>query len=431
MIPEDWEIKALDEKLELLKDGSHNPPKRKIEGIKFIAGASDIKYRNIDFLNCTYISEGDYNSIHKYYEVKENDVLLTIVGTIGNSAIVKKSDLPFSLQRSIAILRPKKELYFEFLFYWINSPKFKQLLNSRVNPTAQPGIYLGELGKLKIPLPSIIEQQYIAKILSELDSKIELNQQMNKTLEAIGQALFKHWFVDFEFPNEKGEPYKSSGGEMVDSELGKIPRAWKVGKLGNFVNIIKGVSYKSEELKDSDKALVTLKSIDRGGGLNKNGFKEFIGKYKREQEIIDGDIVVAHTDITQKAEVLGKPAIVRMIQEYNTLIASLDLSIVRPKNNITNKPFLYYLLKSKNFQNHAFGYANGTTVLHLSSKAVPEYLFVVPDEQLLLKFGDAMEKLLDKKKKSEAETENLILVRELLLPKLMSGKIRVPIEVRR
>ena len=281
----------------------------------------------------------------------------------------------------------------------------------------------------KISLPSLSEQSAIAKILSDLDSKIELNQQMNKTLEAIGLAIFKQWFVDFEFPNENGKPYKSSGGEMVDSELGEMPKRWKVGKLGDFVNLIKGVSYKSEELKDSDKALVTLKSINRGGGLNKNGFKEFIGKYKKEQEIIDGDIVVAHTDITQKAEVLGKPAIVRMIKEYNTLIASLDLSIVRPKDNTTNKPYLYYLLKSENFQNHAFGYANGTTVLHLSSRAIPEYLFAVPDKKLILTFGESIEKLLDKKKKSEAETENLILIRDSLIPKLMSGKIIIPVEV--
>ena len=171
-IPEEWEEGELITYLDLLKDGTHNPPKRVSKGIKFIAGASDLTYKNINFSKCTFITKEEYNKIHKFYELKEGDILLTIVGTIGNVAIVKKENLPFSLQRSIAILRTKKELDNNYLFYFITSSIFRNQLFSKINPTAQPGIYLGELGKIRISFPkSPKEQLSIASILSSLDEK--------------------------------------------------------------------------------------------------------------------------------------------------------------------------------------------------------------------------------------------------------------------
>ena len=128
-------------------------------------------------------------------------------------------------------------------------PQMVTLIKQRNTGSTIPLINLSVLKSLPIPVPPLTEQHAIASILSSLDAKIELNNQMNKTLEAIGQALFKKWFVD----------------ERKDE--------WKKGKLGDYADIIKGVSYRSTELKESNKALVTLKSMNRGGGLNKNGFK--------------------------------------------------------------------------------------------------------------------------------------------------------------
>ena len=152
-IPEGWEVSKLGDVLSLLKDGSHNPPKRTTSGIRFIAGASDLSHFEIDFENCSYISEQDFKEMHRVWELKENDVLLTIVGTIGNIAIVKKSDLPFSLQRSIAVMRANEQISYSYLYFLLNSTNFKMFLGSRVNPTAQPGIYLGTLSKMELIIP--------------------------------------------------------------------------------------------------------------------------------------------------------------------------------------------------------------------------------------------------------------------------------------
>jgi type I restriction enzyme, S subunit len=153
-IPEGWTVSSFGNALSLLKDGTHTPPKQRApSGIRFIAGASDIKHFEIDFTGCTFITESDYKSIHKYWELAKNDVLLTIVGTVGNVAIVKENDLPFSLQRSIAILRAGKAISYIYLYFLLNSSNFKRFLLSRINQTAQPGIYLGTLSSFEFVLP--------------------------------------------------------------------------------------------------------------------------------------------------------------------------------------------------------------------------------------------------------------------------------------
>ena len=192
---------------------------------------------------------------------------------------------------------------------------------------------------------------------------------------------------------------------------------------------IKGVSYRSVDLKNSENALVTLKSIDRGGGLNNNGFKEYTGDYNQKQKILDRDVIVAQTDLTQKAEVIGKPAIVRLNTKYKNIIASVDLIIIRPRNNQLDKSFIYYLLNSRIFQNHVAGYTNGTTVLHLNSKAIPEFNFVKPGHGVIERFGNVVSSALEQKMSNGNNTKTLVSIRDSLLPKLMSGQIRVPVEV--
>ncbi len=153
-IPKGWDVGSLGSVLSLLKDGTHLPPKRVAEGLKFIAGATDIKHFYVDFSKCSYITEDEYLKIHKKWDIRPNDILLTIVGTIGNAAIVRERDLPFSMQRSIALLRVNEKIPYSYLYFFVNSNYFKKELEKRINPTAQPGIYLTELSKVKIIVPN-------------------------------------------------------------------------------------------------------------------------------------------------------------------------------------------------------------------------------------------------------------------------------------
>lgn len=428
LIPEDWQYNKIENYLEKIIDYRGKTPKKSKFGILTLS-AKSIKRGRIDYNQTYTISKATFQEWETRGKPKIGDVLLTTEGPLGEVAQIDRPNV--AVAQRLLVLRGKENvLDNNYLKYYLMSRKGQEELHSRATGTTVQGIKQSEFRKINIIIPLISEQKAIAKILSDLDDKIELNNEMNKTLEEIAQALFKRWFIDFEFPDANGNPYRSSGGDMVFSEeLGKeIPKEWEVDKLGNHVNLVKGVSYRSEELTESENALVTLKSIDRKGNFKIDGLKEYVGKYKDEQILFSGDIVVAHTDLTQKADVLGNPAIVREVSKYEKLIASLDLVIVRPKNEYINRPFIYHLLKTNAFHNHAIGYANGTTVLHLNHKAIPDFEFVVPSFTIIKNFGENINQITLKLQDNELQSECLAQIRDFILPKLMSGEIRVPLE---
>lgn len=294
-----------------------------------------------------------------------------------------------------------------------------------------------------LPWPDLDEhdQRVAAHILGTLDDKIELNRRQNETLEAMARALFKAWFVDFEpvrakmegrwqrgqsLPGLPAHLYDLFPDRLVESELGEIPEGWEVSALGDFVETIKGRSYKSEELAESTTALVTLKSFARGGGYRKDGLKPYTGKYKPEQIIEPGEVVVACTDVTQAAELIGRAAIARKSRKYQTLVGSLDTMIVRPRSDRIARSFLYHLGRSDAFVAHTYSHTTGTTVLHLGKDAIPTYRFALPPRNLVHQFDVVVSNALSRIDTLEEESERLTTLRDFLLPKLISGELRVP-----
>jgi type I restriction enzyme S subunit len=173
--------------------------------------------------------------------------------------------------------------------------------------------------------------------------------------------------------------------------------------------------------------MVTLKSFDRNGGFRIDGFKEYTGKYKEQQILVEGDLVVAHTDITQDAEVIGNPVLVISDPKYDMLIFSMDLVKVVSKDKNIKNDFLYYLMKSKEFKEHCIGYSNGSTVLHLNKKAIPDFEFKMPPIELIKKFSNQVNPLLNKQFKNQKQLKTLIALRDNLLPKLMNGELIIDI----
>jgi type I restriction enzyme S subunit len=263
-----------------------------------------------------------------------------------------------------------------------------------------------------------------------LDDKIELLREQNKTLEATAQTIFKEWFVRFNFPNENGEPYATAGGKMIDSILGPIPEGWRVYSLKSLVDVINGYSYKGEELREKSKeALVTLKSFDRNGGFQTRGFKPFEGRPKSNQEVFLGDLVVAHTDLTQDAEVLGNPAFIFDDGGYKKMYITMDLVKIESRSKDVSLGFFYYLMKTPDFKKHCIGYSNGTTVLHLSKRAIPEYRIALPENLFVVKeFSKIAFSSIQKIINNFSQIQTLSTLRDTLLPKLMKGEIRVKSE---
>lgn len=305
----------------------------------------------------------------------------------------------------------------KFLYYFL----INQNLNKKAIGGAQPLLTQGILNQIKITIPPLPEQQAIASVLSAFDDKIELLREQNKTLEEMGQVMFQEWFGKYGVDDDKVNAEGREGG------LGQLPDGWRVFELSEIVDIINGYAYKGSDLvEDSKTALVTLKSFDRNGGFQTRGFKPFIGNPKETQEVKIGDLVVAHTDLTQDAEVLGNPAFIFDDGGFKKMFITMDLvKVISKDENITNA-FLYYLMKTKEFKGHCVGYANGTTVLHLSKKAIPEYQIALPndfgvlsDVSLLLK--ETTDKIAD----INSQIQTLENTRDEILPKLMSGMLRV------
>jgi type I restriction enzyme S subunit len=349
-----------------------------------------------------FIKEEKYNSIKdKFGAPSKDDILLTSVGTLGVPYIVPGTFEFYFKDGNLTWFRKwSNQILPNFFYWWLKSPQgFQSLLDVSIGST-QPALTISGLKAINLNIPPLPEQERIAEALSSLDDKIDLLHRNNNTLEELAETLFRQWFVE----------------EAEDS--------WEEVKLGGYVNLVSGYSYRSVDLKSSTKALVTLKNFDRTGGFRHDGFKEYTGKYKEDQVVVSGDLIVAHTDITQEAEVLGNPAIVISTDKYETLIISTDLIKVVPTSYLT-KVYLYFLMKTDEFKHYCLGASNGTTVLHLSKKALPEYDFKLPSAELVGRFTVIAEPLLEKININQKHIQQLETLRETLLPKLMSGVVRV------
>ncbi len=307
--------------------------------------------------------------------------------------------------------------------------------------SAYPSIRPADLAQLEIALPSLDEQRRIADVLGALDDRIELNRRMCKTLEEMAQALYKAWFVDFEpvlakmegrwregesLPGLPAEVYRLFPDELVDSQLGPIPAGWQITRLGALAHLIRGRSYRSQELRESDTALVTLKSFARGGGYRSDGLKPYAGSYAPEQLVHAGEVILACTDVTQDAEVIGRPAVVAPAAKYDSLVASLDVMIVRPRRAMNvSGALVLQLLSTHACKGYLLGHTNGTTVLHLDRAAVGEYQFAMPGPPLLRKINGLLTGPIDQSTESRRSQADLVSIRDTLLPKLISGEIQI------
>ena len=422
LIPEDWEFEKISDIGKVIT-GKTPPTKNKdFFGNKFMFVKIPDMSNDSVYIQNTKTKLSDLGADYmKRLKVKKNSVMISCIATIGKVVIATEDC--FSNQQINSIIIDESKISSKWIYYFFKNNKH-YLKTRGGGGSVFTNISKSKFENVKISLPSLPEQRSITKILFDLDSKIELLQKQNKTLERTGQTIFKHWFVDFEFPNKEGKPYKSSGGKMVESELGDIPEGWKVGKLGEYVDVQRGLSYKGKFLSEDeiDIPLVNLGSIAPHKGYRKEGIKFYTGEHKERHTVKTGDIVIANTDITQKREVLGSPAIIPIFNSEEILFTH---HIYAVRNKIFPNLFLYYLFQKPDYKERAVTFATGTTVLALPKDAILDYEFVVPEKEIFDKFGILAESIFNKIILNTKDLLSLQKTRDLLLPKLMSGKIRV------
>ena len=264
----------------------------------------------------------------------------------------------------------------------------------------------------KFLCPPLEEQEKIANLLSSLDNKIELNNQINKDLEEIAQTLYTKWFVNFDFPNEEGKPYKSSGGKMIDSELGEIPVGWKIGKMIDYFEFIKGIE------------------VGSANYLNKN-FENTI-RFIRvgDMESLDGSTYIENTLIksilcnSDDVLISMDGSIGRVVNGLNGCYSSGIRNVIAKDDLFNSKGFIYLLLKSERVQYTINQFVHGSVIKH-AGKSINHLKFIVPTEEYMIEFKRVIEPIYNQIIKNKLENQELKEIRDLLLPYLMTGKISV------
>ena len=278
------------------------------------------------------------------------------------------------LNQHIFKITPKNidSKYFYYVMKSLN-PVFKRIASNK-QTTGLGHVTVKDLKEIKIFIPSHEEQHHIVNILGTIDDKIENNEKILKLLDKKLSMIYEKNFC---------------------KKL-KINNNYKLIRLSDIANFQSGYSYKGKDLVETSKvALMTIKNFDRNVGFKIDGFKDLNPQNDSKQsQIVElYDTVVAHTDLTQNAEIIGNAEMLLNKSKYEKIIASMDLVIVKPKN--INKFLLYLYLHNKDFKNHALGYTAGTTVLHLNKKALQEYKISFPvDNRKLIKLENEIESLI-------------------------------------
>lgn len=299
-------------------------------------------------------------------------------------------------------------------------------LNRKQVGSSQPLLTQGILNSIEVNIySSNTFQQKIAYILSSLDSKIELNNRINAELEAMAKTLYDYWFVQFDFPNSKGKPYKTSGGKMVWNEELKreVPEGWEVDTLGKHITIERGISYKSSDISDKGIPMVNLNSFYLDGRYKDEGIKYFAGSVNKNKIIHSGDLIIATTDVTRNAYIIGKSFILPDLYDAD-IVATCDLAKINIGDKL-DKYFLDMLFNSDNYHRYIKGFASGTLVLHLDTKGIDWYKCLIPPKHLLNTYAALKANIDIKKTITLKENQQLSELRDWLLPMLMNGQVTV------
>ena len=413
-IPNDWEVRKIEEIANVSTGGT---PSRKNE--EYWGG--DISWVKSQEVRKYFIWETEEKITEKGMRKSNakriylpNTVLIALYGaTAGEAALLK---VPATVNQAIAALEGHKTNNL-FLFYLLLANK-ERLKDISIG-SAQQNLYLKDIKNFEVALPPANdEQSRIATVLSWFDDLIENKKRQNEILEKTAMAIFKSWFVDF-------EPFKDE--EFVyNEELGKeIPKGWEVKPIGEVADFVKGLSYRSNELVDNPtegEIFITLKIFKRGGGFRPE-YKYYKGnRYSEEQVVYDGDLVIALTDMTSDAKVVGAPALVILPPDRNKGILSLDA--VKLNTPQYMKEYVYLYLKDSQEENSTF--ANGVNVLHLNLNLFKVgKLILIPPQPILQRFHSLVEPLFQKIILNQKQIMVLKKIRDALLPKLVFGKLRV------
>ena len=378
------------------------------------------------FLNTSDISEGKF--LHKRSSVvkelpgqakkkiKNGDILFSEIRPKNKRYAVVDVSNPndYVVSTKLMVLRIKdpSKYYLQYIYQQLISQKMLHQINEIAESRSGtfPQITFDAIKNIELTPPPLEEQKRIADIFTVLDDKIELNNQMNQTLEEIASLLYKRWFVDFEFPDDKGNPYKSSGGEMVDSELGMIPKGWEVKELGEFITLINGYAFKSGSYsKDGNYKIITIKNVlDNKFITNStNKILEIPDNVIENQKLKIGDVLISLT---------GNVGRVCVVTEGECLLNQRVAKIISKIE--VNKYYWRTFFNTEEIKIKMINISKGTAQSNLSTIEIMK-IKILNSKEVTYNFSEKIKAISKKKLQNEIMILNIEMIKQKLLEELV------------
>ena len=358
-----------------------------------------------------YIDEKIYREYkEKYSFPKKGDILISAAGTIGKTVIFDGKDSYFQDSNIVWIENDESKVTNQFLYYFLQTNPFITTNGSTIKR-----LYNDNLRDTKIPnVPSIQQQNQITNILGALDKKIQTNNQINQELEAMAKTLYDYWFVQFDFPDQNGKPYKSSGGKMVyNLELKReIPEGWGVDSLWNIANFYNGLAmqkYRPDTNEDDYLPVIKIREM-------MNGFTKDTEKARLDiptEAVVESGDILFFWSATLEIVIWGKER------------GALNQHIFKVTSDTYPKSFIYFELKSYLKVFKSIAELRKTTMGHITQDHLKQAKIVVPPIDLISKLDAKLQPIMLKQQILENQNQELTQLRDWLLPMLMNGQVKV------
>jgi type I restriction enzyme S subunit len=399
----EWKPYKLDEIATKLGDGLHGTPKYDDAGeYYFINGSNLVNGKIVINSNTKRVTQEEYNKYRK--DLSDRTILLGINGTIGNVALFNNEKC--ILGKSACYINVDNKFDKQFIKYVLLSDDFQNYIKTNATGTTIKNVGLKLIREYEALIPADInQQQEIASILSTLDDKIELNLQMNQTLEAMAQAIFKEWFVNFNFPG--------FDGELVDG----LPKGWRIGKLNEIAKIEIGrtpprIEEEWFSTDPKDIKWISIKDLGLSGAYIFNT-SEYLTKEAVEKFRIP--VIPENTVVLSFKLTIGRLAITTETMLSNEAIAQI-------KSENYSSEYIYTYLKTYNWGTLG---STSSIATAINSKIIKEMEVLIPDSKIEKQFQEVIKPIFEKLKTNSQEIETLTQIRDSLLPKLMTGKIEI------
>ncbi len=361
--------------------------------------------------------EGSLSNLSKYYLFK-GDIVMQMDGNVGKNISIILSEEPMLIAQRVACIRAKHLDNQKFVYHILRSKYFNTYIKNNATGTSVKHISLQQIKDFSIPLPNRNWKQ-IGNLLSSLDQKIALNRKINDNLEAMAKQLYDYWFVQFDFPNEEGKPYKSSGGKMVWSEKLKreIPEGWDIKSLNDIVKVKDG-THDSPKQQNEGYFLITSKNLLPTGIDFKTAYYISEEDYKainKRSKVDTNDILFS---------MIGTIGNKYLVSEETINFAIKNMALIKSSDNAKFMYFLWFYLSSPDYIRYEYNAISGSIQKFLSLDAMRN-IPILFNEKILTLFNKKVSEIC--KLISNTNNENILLSkqRDELLPLLMNGQVSV------